>query len=313
MSVVSFIPELWAAKLQLAIDSDRVLSSSAVTNRDYEGQVSRHGDTVHITALVDPAVRTYGVGADPRPSGDAFRVARTTITSDTLTTLDQTLVINQADYFGFELDDVDRAQVLDGGALMTNAMSRVGNRMAEKMDTFVGATISAAATDITAAASTRFPTGTGDPTASADANKAYVAILEAKKALDVQNVPQQGRYLLVNPDTYSTLLEMAKFIDASQYGAGAVVVSGEVGRILGFTVYMSNLTAGLDMLAGHPLAVTLAQQLVEMEAYRPEDTFADAVKGLNVYGAKVLQRTAPGGSSLVTIGLVKVPDVAAIA
>lgn len=310
MSVVSFIPELWAARLQLAIDGDRVMSSSAVTNREYEGEVSRMGDTVHITALVDPAVRTYGPST-ARNFADANRTARTTITSDTLATLDQTLLINQADYFGFELDDVDAAQVVNGGSLMSNAMVRVGNRMAEVMDTYVATIAVAAATDATAAASARWATGVGEVEASADANKAYFAILALKQALDAQNVPQAGRYLVVDPGTYSLLLELKKFIDASAYGQAGVLANGEVGRVLGFTVYMTTLTT-IDMIAGHPLAITLAQQLTEMAAYRPENTFADAVKGLNVYGAKVLQRTVPGGSSLVTIGLHKVADVSAI-
>lgn len=312
MAIVTFIPELWTARLQLAIDGARVLSSPAVTNRDYEGEVSRMGDTLHINALLDPAVRTYGPGAgNPRPSADANRNARTVITSDTLATLDQLLVINQADYFGFELDDVDRAQAMDGGGLLATAISRAGNRMAEKMDDFVGDAIVAAATDQTAAASARWAAGVGETGASADANKAFVGILVLKAALDTQNVPQSGRYLVVDPGTYSLLLELNKFIDASAYGSTSPIQNGEVGRILGFTVYVTTLTS-VDMVAGHPMVTTLAQQLTAMEAYRPEDSFADAVKGLNVYGAKVLTRPEPGGSSLVVIGLHKIPDVSAI-
>lgn len=301
MAIVSFIPELWAAKLQLAIDSARVLSSPAVTNRDYEGEVSRHGDVVHINALYDPEIRTYGPST-ARNFDDANRDARTVITSDTLDTAEQTMAINQAQYFAFELDDVDAAQAMEGGGLLARGLERAGNRLAEAMDNYVATIVTAGAVSVT-----------GDAVPSdGTPNKAYSAFVAAKLRLDVQNIPQAGRYAVVTPAMYSLLLENPKFIDASQYGAGSVVVSGEVGKILGFTVYMTNLTGGNDLVAGHPMAVTLAQQLTKLEAYRPENTFADAVKGLNVYGAKVLTRPTPGGSSLSVIGLVKVADVDSI-
>jgi spore germination protein GerM len=83
--------------------------------------------------------------------------------------------------------------------------------------------------------------------------------------------------------------------------ADASYRNGFVGRSFGFDVYMSNnLSTGVDtanamshyLLAGTQRAMSFAEQVVKVEAYRPENSFADAVKGLHVYGAKVIDPNA---------------------
>lgn len=279
MAVDLFIPKVWAAELLTALDKTLVAGQSGVTNRNYEGEIANFGDTVHIGSLSNPTIADYVKNV-------------TAINPQTLTTTDQTLVINQAKYFAFEVDDVDARQVRDGGVLMTRAAQQAAYGLAEATDTFLLSAMSTGATNIVPAA---------DVT-SASPGAAYAIVLKLKLALDKQNVTQDGRFLLVSPDFYAVLLSDPRFVDAAQYGSNAPVQNGEVGRVLGFSVIVSNnLPAGTAgtlpevsnfVIAGHAMATTFAEQISKVEAYRPESAFSDAVKGLHLYGAKVVRGEA---------------------
>jgi N4-gp56 family major capsid protein len=279
MAVDLFIPKVWAAELLTALDKTLVAGQTGVTNRNYEGEIANFGDTVHIGSLSNPTIADYVKNV-------------TAINPQTLTTTDQTLVINQAKYFAFEVDDVDARQVRDGGVLMTRAAQQAAYGLAEATDTFLLSAMATGATNVVPAADVTSATPGG----------AYSIVLKLKLALDKQNVTQDGRFLLVSPDFYAVLLSDPRFVDAAQYGSNAPVQNGEVGRVLGFSVIVSNNlpggTAGTPpevsnfVIAGHSMATTFAEQISKVEAYRPESAFSDAVKGLHLYGAKVVRGEA---------------------
>jgi N4-gp56 family major capsid protein len=285
MAVDLFIPKVWAAELLTALDKTLVAGQSGVTNRNYEGEIANFGDTVHIGSLSNPTISDY--------------VKNTTVINpQTLSTTDQTLVVDQAKYFAFEVDDVDARQVRDGGVLMTRAAQQAAYGLAEATDTFLLTKMTTGATNIVPATDVSTATPGG----------AYAVVLKLKLLLDKQNVPQDGRFLLVSPDFYAVLLSDQRFIDAAQYGSTSPIQNGEVGRVLGFAVIVSNNipqgTAGTAatppamgefsnfVVAGHSMATTFAEQISKVEAYRPESAFSDAIKGLHLYGAKVVRGEA---------------------
>lgn len=277
MAVDTFIPEVWSAELLTTLDENYVLAAPDASNRDYEGEIANAGDTVHIGSLTDPTVSTYTKNV-------------TVISPQTLTTTDQTLLIDQSKYFAFEVDDVDARQAQNGGRLLTTAAQRAAVKLQELADTYLGTLMTTNAGTVLTAVDVATPAA------------AFSVLIRLKVALDRQNVPQAGRWIAVSPEFYGLLLADPRFTDASAYGQGGVVANGVVGRALGFTVKVStNLPAGTAgtapevssfIIAGHRMATTFAEQINKTEAYRPQDSFSDAIKGLHLYGAKVTRPEA---------------------
>ncbi|MGW3724829.1 P22 phage major capsid protein family protein [Streptomyces sp. NPDC000851] len=277
MAVDTFIPEVWAADLFVALRGATVFGQSGIINRDYEGEIAQSGDTVHIGSLARPTIATY--------------VKNTTaINPQTLTTTDQTLIIDQSKYFAFEVDDVDKRQARDGGQLLNKAADDAAFGLADTADLFLAGLMTTGAGNVLTA---------GD---AATADAAYKIILALKLKLDKAKVPTAGRFVIVSPEFYALLLQDNRFIDASSYGDSNAIRNGEVGRVLGFQVLVSlNLPAGTAgtppevsnfVVAGHAMATTFAEQINKVEAYRPEGSFGDAIKGLHLYGAKVVRPEA---------------------
>lgn len=270
MAVTTFIPEVWAAKILSAFKQELVYG--ALCNRDYEGDIAQSGDTVHITSLADPTIAPYVKGV-------------TEIDPAQLNTTDDTLVIDQSHYFAFEVDDIDKRQLK--GDVMPEAMDRAAFGMADLVDQYIaGFYTDADAGNVIAA------------TAITDGDKAYTGLVSLRTVLNKAKVPKKGRWVVV-PSWYTALLlENSKFVANPALGqAGANLQNGAVGRIAGFDVYESEnvpTISGDDdaVMAGHPSAITLAEQINKVEAYRPESSFSDAVKGLLLYGAKVIRPTA---------------------
>jgi hypothetical protein len=128
---------------------------------------------------------------------------------------------------------------------------------------------------------------------------AYAKIVEAGMKLDENNVSRQGRWMVASPWAFAELLKSDEFIRATALG-DSVVQNGVIGSIAGFQVFLSNnlyttTVAGetyTHLLAGTSQAITMADQLNAIEAYRPENSFSDAVKGLQLFGAKVIRPEA---------------------
>ena len=124
MAVTNFIPELWSARLLQSLEKTHVAAN--LVNRDYEGEIRQQGDTVHINMIGTITVRDYTKGSD-------------IVAPEELSTTDQTLVISQAKYFNFQIDDVDAAQV--AGSLMDSALARSAYALKDAADSYILKTI----------------------------------------------------------------------------------------------------------------------------------------------------------------------------
>jgi len=270
MAVSSFIPALWNARLLHALDKAHVATN--IVNRDYEGEIKQSGDTVHINTIGAVNVSSYEHG--------------TSIVYQELSTTDQTLVVNQEKYFAFQIDDVDAAQA--AGDIMDEAMGRAAYALADTSDSYLLGVIAAGGS------SDNYVGSSGSPVALA-ANNIYINIVKLRTALDKKNVPTIGRSIVVPPDAYALLLQDERFTKVDAV-AENVLTNGLVGRVAGFDVYMSNNVAKSSstylITAQVPEATTYAEQIVKTEALRLENSFKDGVKGLHVYGAKVVRPEA---------------------
>lgn len=271
MATTNFIPEVWSAQLLTSLKKSLVFGSPAVVNRDYEGEIAQAGDTVKITSISRPTVATYTKGS-------------TTITPETLTDSQRSLVITECKYFAFEVDDVDMRQAKNGGALMAGAAQEAAYALADTADQYLASLFESYVASANVISTTTINT--------ADLADSY--LLSLAGLLNEANVPMTGRYVIV-PSWYHVLLE-SKLSNVSTAGTDSALRSGQVGQLHGFTVLMSNnvtLVTGDDyrICAGYPGAITFADQINKVEAYRPQDAFSDALKGLHLYGAKVTRPT----------------------
>ena len=274
MAITTFIPELWSARLLYALEKSHVATN--LVNRNYEGVIANQGDTVHINSIGAVTVKDYTKNtniADP----------------EVLTTADQTLDIDQAKYFNFQVDDVDKAQI--SGEIIDTAMGRSAYALADVSDAFLLKTIAngvASANKIGAKATLTALT----------ASNVYENIVKMRTLLDKANVPTTGRTIVVPPEVYALLLLDDRFAKSGSDSGQNALLNGMVGRVAGFDVFMSNnCVSGTDGGSGSTAyfvitaqvasATTYAEQIIKTEAYRMEKRFADAVKGLHVYGAKV--------------------------
>lgn len=270
-SVATFIPEVWSQKLLVSLKHALVIAAPGVVNRDYEGEINAAGDTVNINSVSRPSIATYTPGS-------------TTITPETLTTAQRSLVIDQAKYFAFEVDDVDKRQAL-GGAF-EEATREAAYGLANVADQYIEGIMRAAATNDLGTVSVV----TGTPTNFYD-----LILVPAAQALDEADVPMEGRYALITPWMYARLRRDDRFVrwDASGQNAPASI-TGLIGHAAGFELRVSNnlpVITGDDssFLAGVENATSYAEQINKTEAYRPQSTFSDAIKGLHLYGAKVVR------------------------
>ncbi len=263
MSVQSFIPKLWSARLLAHLDKAHVVAN--LVNRDYEGEIKQYGDTVNINQIGAITIKDYTENQDM----DA---------PEELTTTQKQLVIDKQKYFNFQIDDVDAAQVRS--PLMDAAMQRAAYALVDGTEKILlGAMDTDAKNKLT-------------PSANLDKTNIYSELIKVKVKLDEENVPTTGRFLIIPPEIHGLLLEADLIVGTGGTMAEGISKNGHVGQILGFDVYLSNnmgaLTNGTGAIAGTKMAVTFAEQIVQTEAYRMEKRFADAVKGLNVFGCKVL-------------------------
>lgn len=272
MAVTNFIPEIWSAQLLSSLKKSLIFAGPGVVNRNYEGEIANAGDTVRITSISRPSIGTYTKDS-------------TTITPETLTDAARTLLINQSKYFAFEVDDIDLRQAANGGALMDEAATEAAYALADTADQYVASLYSDV--DSSNAITT---------TSITSAALAVTGLINLKVKLDNANVPQQGRYVIIPPWYHGLLLGSDLFVRVDASGTDTALRNGIVGRAFGFDVLVSNNcvnVTGDDYIvqAGYPGAVSFAEQIAKVEAYRPESAFSDALKGLHLYGAKVVRPT----------------------
>ena len=129
--------------------------------------------------------------------------------------------------------------------------------------------------------------GVGGNTPGTGQLTAYDVLVKLANALNKENTPTDGRYVVIDPDFLAALQHDPRFSRVDASGSEETLRNGIVGRALGFDVLTSNNMTGGLVCAGIPGALSFANQLTEVEALREQKRFADVVRGLNVYGAKI--------------------------
>ena len=267
-SEVNFIPEVFSKLLQAKFYKKSILP--AISNTDYEGEISGQGDKVVIRTVPAVTINNYAG----------------TITTQELTTAKVEMLIDKAKYYSFKVDDVLAAQadinMLEGAS--TDAAE--GMRIAVETEVLAGA--------ITGA------TSIGSQTTITAAN-ILTNILTMSKQLDELNIPEEGRFIVLSPE-FISLLKQSELRQAYITGdATSPLRNGQVGMVDRFNVFQSNMVytpaSGADsgythVLAGHPKALSFASQFTNTETVRMESTFGDQVRGLKVYGSKVVTPNA---------------------
>ncbi|WP_018793584.1 P22 phage major capsid protein family protein [Salinispora arenicola] len=268
MAITRFRPEIWSALLLSSLKKSHVYA--ALCNRNYEGEIRAAGDTVRITSISRPTINDYERNTD--------------ISYEELTDAQRTLVVDQEKYWAFTLDDVDAAQAR--GDVVPEAMQESAYGLRDTADQYVAGfyTSVVAANDL----------GTRVITAAADA---YETLVDLGVTLDEADVPAEGRWVVVSPTYHGLLQKDDRFTDASKSGTTETLRNGFVGDAAGFRIHKSNNTPNPTadhrvITAGSPMAMTFAEQILKTEALRSEVRFADRVRGMHVYGGKLIRPEA---------------------
>lgn len=283
MAISSFVPEYWSALLQRHIDRVLVYAQPQVTNRNWEGEIRDSGDTVNIQKVGNPTIVPYVKGTPMTPE----RPDGTT----------QPLTIDRDKGFYIQMDDLDAVQV--NVDLFQRFTERAGIQMAKTLDGDIAARM-------VAGADSGNIIGTDGTPVSIKSGGSYTSFykfaVEARRKLDNSDAPSDGRWIVINPDLESTVLLDSAFIPAG----GDEQRTGAIGQIAGFTVLKTTGVPDSPGSGGSPkpnykivfgagnYATTVATQLVKTEAERLQGLFEDAVKGRNVWGAKVIEPVSLG-------------------
>jgi hypothetical protein len=296
-----FIPQIWSGKLVEKFYAATVLA--AISNTDYEGEIKNFGDTVNIRTRPTIVISDYQVDQDlsvQRPSSNLV-----------------VLQINNGKYFNVALDDV--MEVQSDIDLMNIWAQDAAEQMKISVDTSVLSYLSTT-TDI---ASTNYGATAGAITAAINLGTAAAAltvsanpatthtyvldlITQAGQVLDEANIPESGRWMVI-PSWMAALIKQSDLRNASIAGdMTSILRNGRLGEIDRFTLYYSNLlptvdTSGLaySVFFGVPAALTFAAQFTKMETIRSERSFSNLVRGLQVYGFKVVTAAAMGRAIVI--------------
>lgn len=327
----NFSPVIYSQKVQKEFRKTSVVED--ITNTDYTGEISQFGDSVRIIKEPEITVSTYARG--------------TTLATQDLADADFTMIVDQANYFQFSIDDIEAAH--SHVNFMDLATDRAAYRLADTFDSEVLGYLSGWTGGAGSWARRTAANGTkADTTADADellggnklditdfggtdlgvlsevtsipmaANGGAGAITSPlallnriARKMDQANVDQDGRWVVLDPVMIELLMdEDSKFVDRD-FGGGDEIRNGRMGGNLvrGFRVYKSNnlpyvgtgpdttASAGSEdnfgvIVAGHDSAIASAQQLNKTETFRSPDTFSDIVRGMQLYGRKILRPEA---------------------
>ena len=283
-----FIPELWSGKIIEKFYDATVLA--AIANTDYEGEISSYGDKVTIRTKPTITINNY----------NAYDSLSTQAPSSTVVEL----LIDQGKYWSTVLDDVMEVQSdLDHLSMWADDASE---QMKIDIDTDVLAGIAAdvAATNQGATAGVQSGTslnlGVAGTPVQVTAINVIDKIIECGQILDENNIPETGRWFVI-PAWMAALIKRSDLKDASLTGDGVTMLrNGRLGMIDRFTLYASNLLPfGTTDVAhscyfGHSHGLTFASQLTKVETLRAESTFGTILRGLQVFGYKVIDGTALG-------------------
>jgi len=278
VSIDNFVPEIWSKELLVNLQKNLVFAQEGVVNRDYEGEIQEKGDTVHINSIGPVTIFDYDEDTFPDP--------------EQLNDAQTNLVITQAKAFNFKVKDVDAAQT--SPKVMAAAMNEAGYGLRDVADQFLAALYTGVAGGNTI----------GDDVTPIVPTKAdaYEYLVDLDVMLTDAKIPTGNRWVSVPGWFHGLLRKDDRFVKTGSSQAEQILRNGEVGEAAGFRVLVSHNTpntagALYKIIAGYPGAITYAEQINKVEAYRPEKGFSDAVKGLHLYGGKLVR---PDGIAVLT-------------
>lgn len=275
-----FIPEIWTGKLNVKYYASTCLSE--IANTDYEGDIKQMGDKVIVNDLPDVTISNYTKGQE--------------IFYQDLQDGKTTLEIGYAKMFAFKIDKIDKIQAnrkkLDDWA--TDAAEKMKISIDQSVLQSIYSSAAAANAGATAGAdSGNINLGSAVTPLALDSTNIVDWVVDMGLVLDEQSVPETDRWLVV-PPSLAAKIKKSDLKDASITGDNeSILRNGRIGRVDRFTIYTSrNLYKNASKwypIAGHKSALTFAAQIVDVEHLEKlERTFGSAVRGLNVYGFKVM-------------------------
>lgn len=289
----NFIPEIWSGKLIANFYDATVLA--AISNTDYEGEIKQYGDTVNIRTTPEITIRDYVKGQTldvEHPDKPKLQ-----------------LLIDKGEYFACIEDDVDKVQS-DVGLMdlwSKDASERMKIKIDQRVLTDILPDISAENRgDKAGRISGSFNLGktsseiTVSATGANSTTPVVDLLVDMGTVLDEANAPEQNRFVVI-PAKMAGMIKKSELKDASLTGDGASPLrNGRLGVIDRFTVYVSHnlMTSGtgankvFNVIAGHKMGFTFASQMTNMESLRAESTFGNIIRGLQVYGYKVVKPEA---------------------
>ena len=263
MAINNFIPTIWSETMLQQLDREYV--GIANCTRDFEGDILEKGSKVRICGISPVRVGNYSKNtniSDP----------------DLLTDFYTEMEIDQARYFNFQIDDVDRAQT--NPRIMEAALKNAANALANEAEKYVYQLIG----ESTHLLENHNPTP----------ENVIDMIISARTLLFKQGVTDPADVIVeVSPEIAGLILKAKINLSTDNT---SVIENGCIGNVGGCKVYVSHNIPFMEdgpnaysvCVARSRRAITFAEQLSEIEAYRPEHRFADAMKGLHLYGAKVV-------------------------
>jgi len=271
MGLQNFTPSLWANGYLEQFY--KALVFGGLCNRNYQGEISGMGSSVRINEYGDVTINDYTHAA--------------TLTYQVPNSAQQILYIDQAKYFAVSVDKIDMVQ--NSPKAIPGLMKKAAYNMADTVDAYIAGLYASAGTVVTAA--------------SVSASSVLVNVSDLALALDEKNVPRVGRWLVVPPWYHQKLWQAAagaiSYISTPKVMDDGTFRNGFVGNVDGFDVfvsmnlYESSAKSVSYVMAGTSDAISFASQLAEIEpVFQRETTFDNAIRGLYIYGAKVVQPNA---------------------
>ncbi|MEM5030832.1 MULTISPECIES: P22 coat protein - protein 5 domain protein [Bacillus] len=269
MAYEKFIPVVWSTKLNEAYRKSLVFGN--LVNTNYQGDV-KYGNTVKINSFGEVTIGDYGkngVGDPEQIDGSQTE-----------------LKIDQAKYFNFKVEDIDAAQA--NVNLLSGQLKEAAYQLADVTDQFIANLY----TDV----DPKNTMGTDEDPMRIDSQNLYNRLVSLNVKLSEADVPKQGRWVVLPEAGHGLLQKDPRFSKFPE-----VLYDGYIGNVGSLKVFTSNNCPMVDgkykIIAGHSSAISFASQIDSLEAYRPERFFADAIKGLQVYGAKLVK---PKGIAVLT-------------
>ena len=289
-----FLPAIYSKKVLNFFRKASV--AEAITNTDYAGEIAAYGDSVRIIKEPEITVYQYERGQDT--------------TQTKLTDQEVNLVVDTANAFKFIVDDIETN--MSHVNFREVAASSAAYSLRDAFDQgvlvtmFAGVSASSPNHVLGSDNATDLAAGTFDGTGNLDIGFAsgehdpIDVLSHMARLLDEQNVPEEGRWFLANPEFYEQLVQTSSKLMSTDFNAGqGSIRNGLVssGKLRGFDMYKTNNIAATSnaagkCLAGHISSTCTAQTIVNTEVIRDPSSFGDIVRGLHVYGSKVLRGEA---------------------